>query len=257
MSIALFADVHGNLEALLTIKKDIESVDPDIIYFLGDIVGYGPSPVECIPIIRSLADIHLKGNHDDITVFDVDPHWEGFNPPAAGAIKWTRKMLDKHKAQGGEDYREFLKNLKEGYTDGKNILVHGSPNDPIKEYILRNKVPDISISCPEALDLVANKKKKLFSAHAHDTWVYHAGLDKPWQPVGNDSIVLPADEAAVIMIGSVGQPRDRDSRACWVLLDGDKVHFRRCKYNIDKVAEKIYRIPELDDRLGDRLKKGK
>lgn len=250
MKLALFADVHSNLEALLAVKKDIESVKPDKTRFLGDAVGYGPNPIECIDLIKDMSNLLNRGNHDEATAFNAP---FGFNEVAAKAIRWTRKTIDAHK--NGKSYIEFLKNLKDSYMESQNLFVHGSPNDTISEYIMLQPKP-VAITHSQALALVAPEKKRLFAAHAHHTWVYHAGLADPWQPVGNDRLTLPKDQAAVVMIGSVGQPRDGDWRACWVLLDGDTVYFRRCEYDVEKTIHKMSAIPELDERLGKRLREG-
>ena len=264
MKKAIFADVHSNLPAFRAVIEDIKEQNPDEVLFLGDIVGYGPYPIECLELLSGFAHFLGKGNHDHAT---ATGDYKGFNYKAADAVDWTITQLKKHLEEGGKDYFAFLQDLNEGgHEDGRCLFVHGSHNDPLNEYVLRSWYNTKSTHYKAAVTAMEEGKRWLFAAHAHDTWVHYPGLEfdlgngektELWDPVGSDSIILPEDKPAVIMIGSVGQPRDRDPQACYVILEDNVVHFRRVPYDIDAVAEKIKEIPFLHNSLADRLYLGK
>ena len=129
--IAVISDVHGNMEALTAVLKDIASQDVSEIYCLGDIVGYGPNPRECIDQCREFA-LCLLGNHDNGALFDPD----GFSRGAEQAIFWTRKELEKTEVTGCQERWNFLASLPRTHRDGDFMFVHGSARSPLDEYCL-------------------------------------------------------------------------------------------------------------------------
>ena len=127
---ALISDIHGNLEALEAVLKDIQSHNVTEIYCLGDVVGYGPNPRECIDLVMD-CQICLLGNHDQGALFDP----EGFNAGAERAIFWTRKMLESGDPKGNERRWEFLGELPRLHREPGFLYVHGSARNPLNEYV--------------------------------------------------------------------------------------------------------------------------
>ena len=252
MKRAVISDIHSNLEAFEAVLADLDGQNIEEIYCLGDLVGYGPDPLACIDRMMGLGSrvkICLLGNHDQATIFDP----EGFNSVAERAIYWTRAALEEAKGPRTQDRLMFLCELPRCHRDGKIMFVHGSPRNPLNEYVFFDDIYE------------EGKMEKLFSivpqycfqGHTHVPGVftedlhYHSCQELP------DGFYELGTQKLMINVGSVGQPRDRDPRACYVVLDDDRIQFRRIEYNVDQTCKKIADIPELDNFLGDRLRLGK
>jgi len=245
---AIISDVHGNLEALQAVLSDIDRQGIQDIICLGDIVGYGPNPCECVDLLGR-CKLGVLGNHDQGALFDP----EGFSSTAEKAIFWTRDQLE---SQGSEEQRaarcNYLAELpRVARLDGL-LFVHGSPRNPLSEYVF----PD-DIYNPKKLEkLFALVERACFQGHTHVPGIFtSAGRFQSPSDAGMHYVL--GAEKAMINVGSVGQPRDSDPRACYVVLDDDVVSYRRVEYAVDITAAKIYAIPELDNHLGDRLKEGR
>ncbi len=257
MPTAVISDTHGNAEALRTVLDDIERRGADRIICLGDIIGYGPEPVQCVDLIRERCDWSLMGNHDFAVLYEPT----NFNPGAEQAAYWTRAQFDAEPDEGKRRERyDFLGTLRvrvvEETVGGKSILaVHGSPRRPINEYIF----PDDAITSPDKLQSIFKKIENLcIVGHTHVPGIFTDEPDfYPPGELGDFTYKFTEDEKAVINVGSVGQPRDHDRRASYVLLHDDRVEFVRIEYDIEKVASMIHKIPELHDWLGDRLFEGR
>jgi predicted phosphodiesterase len=131
---ALISDIHGNLEALTAVLADIAKQSVDEILCLGDVVGYGPNPCECLDLVMKKCRLTIMGNHDQAALFDP----EGFNPVALRAIYWTRDRLDDPaggRAAAVNKRWDFLSELPKQRTEGQIMFVHGSPKDPTNEYV--------------------------------------------------------------------------------------------------------------------------
>ena len=128
---ALISDIHGNLEALNAVLADINSQSIDEIICLGDVVGYGPNPIECLEIVMKKAKLTILGNHDQATVFDPN----GFNPIAMRAILWTREELGKGNSKAVNKRWDFINDLPRSHQMDKTLFVHGSPCDATNEYV--------------------------------------------------------------------------------------------------------------------------
>lgn len=246
---ALISDIHGNLEALEAVLADIESKGIKTIYCLGDIVGYGPNPCECIDRVMKL-DLCLLGNHDQAALFDP----EGFNAGAERAIFWTRSVLEKASGPKAEDRWEFLGELVRRHVteDEKIMFVHGSARNPLNEYVF----PDDIYNQVKMEKIFALIPQYCFQGHTHIPGVFTDTLEflDP-RDIGNKYTL--AEQKVMINVGSVGQPRNNDPRSSYVTIDENTVEFHRVEYDIDKTAEKIYNIPDLDNFLGDRLREGR
>ncbi len=243
---AILSDVHGNAEALRAVLEDIEKRGIKEIYCLGDLVGYGPEPVECIEFARAFR-VNLLGNHEDAILFEP----EGFSQRAKLAAEWTRKELERA-SFGGEDLFEFLGSLSKRHLENGVIYVHGSPRDPTQEYIFPTDVK----RSQKLKSIFSRFDKVCFAGHTHYTGII---TDKKefLSPPDLCNIYVIDEEKALINVGSVGQSRDGNSKAGYVTFDGDTVVFHRVKYDVKKTADKILNMHGLDDSLGTRLLAGK
>ena len=251
---ALISDIHSNLEALQAVLADIEQHNVTEIYCLGDIIGYGPNPRECIDQVRR-CQVVLLGNHDQGAMFDPD----GFNPPAERAIFWTRAQLESpaESRQSKEDRWEFLADRPRVYKENGILYVHGSARNPLNEYVF----PEDIYNQRKMDRIFALVEKYCFQGHTHvpgvftenpqdDLYQFHSPEDLNYEFKFDT-------RKALVNVGSVGQPRDGDWRACYVLLADDALYYRRVEYDIEATIQKIHSIPELDNFLGDRLRDGR
>ena len=132
---AIISDIHGNFEALTAVLADIEAQGISEIYCLGDVIGYGPNPRECIDVCREFA-LTLLGNHDNGALFDP----EGFSSGAERAIFWTRSQLEQTEHEGAKERWDFLASLPRTHREGDFMFVHGSPRSPLNEYVFPEDV---------------------------------------------------------------------------------------------------------------------
>lgn len=223
MRYAVFGDIHGNYDALEAAMSQIERAGVDEMLCLGDIVGYGAEPDRCVGKVRELGCLCLAGNHDHAACEKLDV--EFFNVHARRAALWTREHL------AGE-HKEWLSSLGFVEHPGEFALAHGSLYAPeLFNYI--QTIFDAELSF-DALD-----KPLLFYGHTH---VPVAFFDTDPMTYSMDSLIhLDPDVKTLVNIGSVGQPRDENPRACWVLYDSEArtVELRRPGYDVKKAAKKI------------------
>ncbi|QDU64025.1 phosphodiesterase [Planctomycetes bacterium Pan216] len=246
---ALISDIHSNYEALTAVLEDIEQHDVDQVYCLGDVVGYGPNPCECIDVAMQ-CDVCILGNHDQGALFDP----EGFNSGAERAIFWTRAQLENATDAQAEERWDFLGERPRSHRHGDFLFVHGSARNPLNEYVFPEDIYN-----PRKMERIFQLiDKYAFQGHTHVPGVFTEDLSFFSPADLNYSYKLDGSKA-MVNIGSVGQPRDGDPRACYVLLDIDEgtLNFRRIQYDMDTTIEKIYAIPDLDKFLGDRLRVGR
>ncbi len=248
MKRAFISDIHSNLESLEAVLADIRGQGITDVYCLGDIVGYGPNPRECIDIIMN-CKVCLLGNHDQGALFDP----EGFNSGAERAIFWTRSQLES--TGGGLDGHrrwDFLGELPRNHQEGELLFVHGSARNPLNEYVF----PEDIYNQRKMEKIFALSQKHAFQGHTHVPGVFTEDLrfSAP-DELGYEYRLT--DRKTMINVGSVGQPRDGDPRACYVVFEDDIVRFRRVEYPVERTIEKIYDVPDLDNFLGDRLRDGR
>ena len=251
---ALISDIHGNLEALEAVLKDIQQQNITEIYCLGDVVGYGPNPRECIDQVMQ-CKVVLLGNHDQGAMFDPD----GFNPPAERAIFWTRGQLESpgETKESKEKRWEFLADRPRTFKENGFLFVHGSARNPLNEYVF----PEDIYNQRKMDRIFALVDRYCFQGHTHVPGIFTEALPEDlYQFHAPDEIDYAHKldgRKTLCNVGSVGQPRDGDWRACYVLLDGDTIRYRRVEYDIDTTVKKIYAVPDLDNFLGDRLRDGR
>ena len=250
MKRALISDVHANLEALTEVLRDIKEQGITEIYCLGDIVGYGPDPCECLDKVMSLSQVTILGNHDQATLFDPD----GFNPVALQAVYWTREQLESNNGSPSQINKrwDFLGELPRTHTEDQFLFVHGSPREPTNEYVF----PEDVYNQRKMDALFSRVEKYCFQGHTHIPGIFT--IDREFlTPEDINYQFRLAEEQIMVNVGSVGQPRDNDSRGCYVVIEDSVLTFRRVEYDVDRTAQKIYDIPDLDDMLGDRLRAGR
>jgi len=253
---AIISDVHGNLEALQAVLEDIDRERVDTVICLGDVVGYGPNPCECVRLVRERSSLVILGNHDQGALFDPD----GFNSGAERAIRWTRHQLELHDRMprnSADPHMDFLGELPRTHTDGDFLFVHGSARRPLDEYVFPEDIYN-PLKMEHIFELIG---RYCFQGHTHIPGVFTMSPEfiSPSVPRGESEVALelPATKA-MVNVGSVGQPRDNDPRACYVVVEGDRrVRFRRIEYPFETTSKKIHAIPDLDNFLGDRLGQGR
>ena len=255
---AIISDIHSNVEALRAVLADIDRRGIERIICLGDIIGYGPNPLECLDLVEERCEWSLMGNHD----FGVLYEPTNFNAPAAAAAYWTRDQLD---AEPDDEKRarryDFLGRLRvrvvETAPDGTvpMLFVHGSPRRPINEYIF----PDDVVGDPDKLGSIFRRVETMVAVgHTHQPGVFTDEPDfYPPSEMTEETYTFEAGEKAIINVGSVGQPRDGDPRASYVVMHPDRFEFFRVEYDLAKTAEMIKSIPQLSDRLGELLYEGR
>ena len=254
---AVISDIHGNLTALMAVLGDIAALELTDVICLGDVVGYGPEPAECVEVTAARCRVTLCGNHDAA----VTGVAFGFNRYAREAIDWTRRQLKPGVLALPSTRKrwEFLAGLPHRFEEDGVLYVHGSPRDPVMEYIEEGDTVDLGFG-------PSDKIVKIFEALAGPCFVGHTHrpgvitADYQWLAAGalpGGQLVLSPGQKAIVNVGSVGQPRDEDRRACYVVFDGRAVRYRRVEYDYNRTREKMLAIPELDPRLGDRLGEGR
>jgi predicted phosphodiesterase len=285
---ALISDIHGNLEALEVVLDDIKAQGIEEIFCLGDIIGYGPNPRECIDRVMASCKMTLLGNHDQGAMFDPD----GFNIGAERAIFWTREQLETPSDRANNEKRwEFLGMLPRSFRQDSFLFVHGSPRNPLSEYIF----PEDIYNHRKMERLFQLVEKYCFQGHTHVPGVFTEGYQF-YAPEEIDNEYTLGEGKVMINVGSVGQPRDGAPRACYVILEDGiepeasppaaserkvntvdefatietpmlfdkpvptgpvRITYRRLPYDHETTIRKIYDISELEPFLGDRLRQGR
>jgi len=249
MATAIISDIHANLDALEVVLAEIEAKGVERILCLGDIIGYGPNPRECLDLVMEKCAWALMGNHDFAVLYEPT----SFNASAESAVFWTRSQLEEETDPDVRRKRwEFLGNLRIRERRDDILCVHASPRRPINEYIF----PDDVITSPTKIAGIFHRiDHKCLVGHTHVTGVF---TDEPdfYPPADLDGVYTFSEEKCIINPGSVGQPRDRDPRASYAILHEDRVEFFRVAYNIDAVVEKVKAQDMLNDFLGTRLRGG-
>jgi len=250
---AVIADIHSNLEAFKAVLEHIEKQGVTEIISLGDLVGYGPNPVECITLAIEQKIINIAGNHE-LALYREKTN---FNPIAQRAIDWTGQIIQANKTKPA--VKTFFETLKKDYLKNGIVYAHGSPRGIIDEYVI--KKDDFFRLTKEVKDSLRENFAEIqtigFVGHTHipyicttDFYLVHPEW-QDYQPypllTGTKTLVNP---------GSVGQPRDYDPRACYAVYDGTQVTHYRVEYDIEKTVQAIQAIGELDKALWMRLRRG-
>lgn len=237
MRIAVLSDIHSNLVALDAVLAHAGPVDA--VWHLGDVVGYGPDPDGVVARLIEVGAIGVRGNHDAAALGGPEIEW--FNPEARAAAEWTRDTID-------GTTRAWLSALPERHVADHLTLVHGSPRDPIREYV---STPDVALE-----NLAVLETPYGLNGHTHVPIAFCLAPDDSMRIVApGDGGTLGLDgQRALINPGSVGQPRDGDPDASYLVLDPETatVTWHRVPYDV-AVVQAAIRAAGLPVRLADRL----
>jgi predicted phosphodiesterase len=236
MRIAVLSDIHSNIVALDAVLAHLGTVDA--VWHLGDVVGYGPEPDAVVERLASIGAIGVRGNHDAAAA--GGPEIDYFNPEARSAMEWTRRRIT-------DATRDWLAALPERHVERDTTLVHGSPRDPIWEYVTSLTIARAAIAAmTTSLGLHGH-------THVPVAFATSDGHLEMIAPSDGSSFDLE-DRVALVNPGSVGQPRDGDPRAAWLELDteGWQATYHRVEYEIDRAADAIA-ASELPEHLAKRL----
>jgi len=255
VKLAILSDIHGNSEAFRAVLADIDQREGiEGIICLGDIIGYGPDPTTCVDLVAERCDWSLMGNHD----FGVLYEPTNFNPGAEQAAYWTRRQFENESDDDAKAERwRMLGRLRVRVKFGPEnlfIAAHGSPRRPVNEYIFPDDAIGGSLKIQQIFERV---EKYAVVGHTHVPGVFTDEPDFYTPDELKNHFTFQEDEKIIVNVGSVGQPRDNDPRACYVIADEKGLDFHRVPYDIDVVADAIKEIPELNNWLGDRLYEGR
>lgn len=241
MRYLIISDIHANLLALEAVLADVDSFDT--IWCLGDVVGYGPDPNDCVSLLRQNELVCLAGNHDWAALGKLN--LDTFNADARAAATWTQKMLT-------EESRAYLDSLPSRVEFDEFTLAHGSPRQPVWEYVLEPLVAYINF--------LHFKTPYALVGHTHAPVIFELNEEQNSSlvhyPMYGEPISL-GGERLIINPGSVGQPRDSDPRAAYALLDSEQMtwEFHRIDYRIEETQNRM-RQHGLPHRLVARLQYG-
>ena len=241
MRVAVLSDVHSNLEALDAVLSAADGFGCERVLVLGDLVGYGADPDAVIARLADRGAVTIAGNHDLAAVGRFDATW--FNEVAAAAIAWTTETME-------PATRSFLNGLEPRRDEPDALLVHGSVRDPAAEYLLT--IPDAEASFALAPFGVA------FFGHTHLPTAFRSdenGRVSGWVLPSETPVELETGSRFMLNPGSVGQPRDRDPRASFLVWEDGRAIGHRVAYDVEKAAAKI-RAAGLPRWLADRLALG-
>lgn len=248
--IAVISDVHGNLEALEAVLAQIDALGIETIYSLGDVVGYGPDPEACVRLVAERCCLRLAGNHEYGVLHADHPEFR-FNATAEIALEWTRRRLQ------DAGLLDWIAGLPSSHQLGELLFVHGTVRDPLGAYLLESDGSGLSAfdAVAESLASDFTSFRICFVGHNHRPFLATSeGFLHPHDR--SRTFQLPADEKLYVSVGSVGQPRDRDPRACFVTFDGLQLSYHRVAYPHARTAAKI-RAHGLPGTLADRLATGR
>lgn len=241
MRVLIISDIHANLTALETVLAEAGQVDAT--WCLGDLVGYGPDPNECVERVRQLPNLMcIIGNHDAAALRHIDA--DTFNPEARMAILWTEAALT-------ESSKAFLRSLPEKIQIEQVTLSHGSPRHPVWEYLLDTRTATLNFDYFETpFCFVGHTHLPVIYTLLGDNHLARLGIPEP-----NQTFTLP--ERAIVNPGSVGQPRDRDPRAAFAIYDSETLmwDYRRVAYDIEAVQQRMLQA-KLPERHIHRLSAG-
>ena len=233
---AIISDIHGNLEALNRVLEYLRENGITDIYCLGDVVGYGPNPNECVELVKDNCKVVLMGNHDYAAIGLANIEY--FNEYAKISTYWTQDILT-------EENLEYLKSLPFTFTNDRYHLVHASPKNPSNwDYVL---------SVNDARQQIREFDQNIcFIGHSHVPVIFS---DSDYYRKKN--FLFTKDQKYLVNVGSIGQPRDGDPRTCFVLYDDEQnsVEYVRLDYEIQKSYNKIINVG-LPVFLAERLLKG-
>lgn len=240
MKFAIIADIHGNLEAFQVVLQDIKEQHCTHSACLGDVVGYNANPKECLDMVRAMNIPCVKGNHDEYC--SSEETMEGFNPAAAEAVAWTRKQLT-------EDDKQWLRDLKYQRMVSNFTIVHATLDGPQRWGYVFDKLA-------AAASFTYQSTNVCFFGHTHVPVAFMR--DSMVRGGTYSKFKVEAGKKYFVNVGAVGQPRDNNPKAAYVVYDMDEgtIELRRLDYDIPAAQKKILKAG-LPERLAERLAYGK
>lgn len=247
-ALALISDLHSNLEAVEAVLAKITALGIREIACLGDVVGYGADPLPVTRLVMQRCKWTILGNHDWGLFHELDD----FNPLARDALHYTRNALRPSLFRPGRRAAwEFLRRLPERMEDRGFLFCHGSPRDPVMEYVLKG---DGFLEPDKMAQIFACIDRPCFVGHTHWPGVHRA--DFRFTQATDDHREFVLDGPCIVNVGSVGQPRDGDPRASFAVVDGNRVEIHRVPYDFRRTQAKIL-AAGLHPALAERLARGK
>lgn len=247
-ALALISDLHSNFEALEAVLRRIDALGVREIACLGDVVGYGADPLAVTRLVMQRCKWTIQGNHDWGLFHELDD----FNPLAREALFYTRNALRPSLLRPGRRAAwEFLRRLPERMQDHGFLFCHGSPRDPVMEYVLKS---DGFLEPDKMQQIFALVDRPCFVGHTHWPGVHRA--DHRFTQATDEQSSFTIDGPCIVNVGSVGQPRDGDPRACFAVVDGTRVEIHRVPYDFRRTQAKIL-AAGLHPALAERLARGK
>jgi predicted phosphodiesterase len=242
MKVAVISDIHANRHAFEATLDAVADSDAAELWCLGDLVGYGAEPDACVELAREHAAVCLAGNHDMAVTGEID--LDEFSRGASLAAEWTREVIDPNNLS-------FLGSLRPQAQEGQLALYHASPRDPVWEYVLSALLAELCLDAqPTRMSLIGH-------SHVALSFVRREGELTTGEPRRAGTELDVSEGEWLLNPGSVGQPRDGDPRASWLLLDldGMSASFQRSNYDVAGAAAAI-RAARLPDSLAERLEYG-
>jgi diadenosine tetraphosphatase ApaH/serine/threonine PP2A family protein phosphatase len=255
--IAIISDIHANYEALEAVLAEVERLRPDALICLGDIVGYGSDPVACVDAVREHCDLALCGNHDFALIYGADY----FTPVARASVERHRRMVMPRPGGGAENEKrrerwQYLKGLPHRQARDSWLFVHAAPRNPVVEYLRKMDVL-LGMSGKIAENFM-QVDWLCFIGHTHQPGIITRDM-KFLEPaeIDNEFRARPHHKA-IVNVGSVGQSRDGDWRACFATADEDGlIQYHRVEYDVEKAAAKIGAEGGMNEVLAERLRQGR
>ena len=238
MQVAVLSDIHANRHALEAVLDDVRRTGARELWCLGDVVGYGADPNDCVALVREHVDVCIAGNHDLAVTGELP--LDDFSAGAALAAGWTQDVIAPH-------HLEYLRTLRPQLLMPDADLYHGSPRDPVWEYVVGVLLAEL------CLDRLETRIGLIGHSHIALSFGREDGAPATGSARRGDTVDISSG-AWLLNPGSVGQPRDGDPRAAWLLLDltNGTASWRRTEYDIAGAADAI-RAARLPDSLADRL----
>jgi len=246
---ALISDIHSNLEALEAVFARIDQLAVAEVYCLGDVIGYGADPEACTELVMRRCKWTIQGNHDWGLFHELDD----FNPLAREALLFTRRRLKPGLFSARKRAMwAFLRDLPDRMERPDYLFFHGSPRDPIMEYVLKS---DGFLEPEKLRDILSRIDRPCFVGHTHWPGIHRSDL-RFTQALDGQSTFDLGPEPAVVNVGSVGQPRDGDVRASFAVVTDRRVEIHRVAYDLRGTQRKIL-AAGLHPALAERLARGK
>lgn len=238
MKYIVFSDIHANVQALETIVEEIGEIRPDFVVSLGDVVGYGANPSDCVDLVEEHCDIKICGNHDFVAAGLADS--ENFNVTARISIEWTKNCLSSRQ-------KELLRDYVSVKRHGECLFTHSSPVSPLNwEYIY-------TLGQAERI-FRETEERFIFIGHTHVPGIISHDILSGCRVEMNSKLEIEPNRRYLINTGSVGQPRDGVSAASFVVIDVQRgrISMKRIPYDVSEAQERI-RAEGLPESLASRL----